>query len=1284
MIYQVAQQKLIYIVEMPDVHKNLLKIGETTLTGRDLDAAAHKRIKNYTTTAGIKYNLLHTELAVTNLGNSFSDRDVHRVLERSGIKKVTFEGTAAREWFKITLIDAVNAIKAVKQGKIFIPAKNIRDEIIFRDEQKNAIERTVKYFKGKNNTKFLWNAKMRFGKTLCALEVVRRMNFAKTIIVTHRPVVNACWFDDFGKIFGGNESFNYGSKDSGSTLEELLAGEKNFVYFASMQDLRGSDTVGGKFDKNFVAFKTDWNCVIVDEAHEGTQTALGDKVIGELVKPETKFLALSGTPFNIIDDFDEESVYTWDYISEQRAKAEFAENFPLDHNPYEELPQMNIYTYDLGKLLKNPAFVEDKTFNFREFFRTDGDKFVHAADVKNFLDLMVKRDENNYPFSREEWREMFRHTFWIVPGVEAGKALSNMLKRHKIFGGFEIVNVAGDGDPEDKNDNALKAVQDAIKNHPYTITISCGKLTAGVTVPEWSAVFMLAGSYSTSAMNYLQTIFRVQSPCRKGGVIKTNCYVFDFAPDRTLKMVAESVAVTVRAGRNNIKDNQAVAEFLKFCPVIALRGSQMKPLKTDDLFRQLKRAYAERVVRNGFEDRYLYDNDKLLKLTELDLPKFENLRGIIGTSKAQEKTSDITINNNGLTDKERKKLTKELKREPTLEEIELRRKQLVRRSAISILRGISIRMPLLIYGADVPFDDNITIEKFADLIDDESWQEFMPKGVTKELFGEFIQYYDRDVFIEAGNNIRERAKVADELKPTERVKKIVELFNTFKNPDKETVLTPWRVVNLHLSAVFGGYDFFDAAHNEILDTPRQISTELFTPDKKILEINSKTGLYPLYVAYSIYRARLGNRDENNLTLDELRGFWDAAVADNVFVICKTPMAEKITRRTLIGYRGGTVNAEFYRGLLIELKDIPSRFISRITQENFWHKGAGKMFFDGVVGNPPYQKITGTGNFAAPVYNLFMETSFKLADKVSLIHPARCLFNAGATPQDFRNRILNDPHLKVVRCELDSKKFFPSSDIKGGVAITLRDANENFGAIGTFIPFDELNSIHRKVVLDNPNFKPLSDIMFASEIYHFTDKMHEDFPDAASRLSEGHAYDLKTSVFEKLPDIFLDNKPNDGHEYIQILGLLKLQRVYKWIRRDYVNSPAPLTKFKIIVPHSNGSGALGEVVSTPLVGSPLVGSTQTFISVGAFDTRAEADACIAYIRSKFCRVMLGILKVTQHNPPQTWSKVPMQDFTADSDIDWNVSIAEIDAQLYRKYNLSTEEIEFIESKVKAMD
>ena len=338
-----------------------------------------------------------------------------------------------------------------------------------------------------------------------------------------------------------------------------------------------------------------------------------------------------------------------------------------------------------------------------------------------------------------------------------------------------------------------------------------------------------------------------------------------------------------------------------------------------------------------------------------------------------------------------------------------------------------------------------------------------------------------------------------------------------------------------------------------------------------------------------------------------------------------------------------------------------------------------MKFDAVVGNPPYQ-ISTNSNFSPPVYNLFMQNAFKLADKVSLIHPARCLFNAGATPQDFRNEILSDKHFKVIRYEPDGKKFFPTSDIKGGVAITLRDATKNFGAIGTFIPFDELISIHQKAVLDNKNFRPLSEIVFPATIYRLTQKFHEDNPNAAKIISDGHENDFSTILMKRFSNLFFDEKPNDGHEYIPIHGLVNGYRFCKFFRRDWVNNPEPLEKFKVLIPESNGSGALGEVLSTPLVGSPLVGCTQTFISVGAFDTRAEAEACMAYIKSKFARAMLGILKVTQHNPPATWSKVPLENFGADSDIDWGGSV---DAQLYDKYNLTAAEIKFIEEHVRQM-
>lgn len=575
----------------------------------------------------------------------------------------------------------------------------------------------------------LWNAKMRFGKTLSALQVVKECGFDKTIIITHRPVVDAGWYEDFGKIFYGVDEYVYGSKNNGATIECLLSTKKKFIYFASIQDLRGSSLVSGKYAKNDVVFSTEWDFVIVDEAHEGTTTSLGDDVIKNIVKSDsahdTKFLALSGTPFNILNDYDD-NIYTWDYVMEQRCKAQWDELHFGDSNPYDELPELKIYTYDLGKIIGNKKFVEleDKAFNFREFFRTwTGDvcsdrksipegkevgDFYHEADVWSFLNLITKEsDDSYYPYANEEYRKLFKHSLWMVPGVREARALSKLMKKHPVFGSglFDIVNVAGDGDEEEKSEDALKKVRNAIRGagDGYTITLSCGKLTTGVTVPEWTAVFMLAGSFSTSAANYLQTIFRVQSPCNIDGKIKKCCYVFDFAPDRTLKMVAESVALSTKAGKANETDKRIMGEFLNYCPVISVEGTMMKSYDTNKLLQQLKRAYAERAVKNGFDDVNLY-NDELLKMDDLDIEQFNQLKGIVGTSKAAPKSTEIDINHQGFTDEEYEeieRIQRKPKRERTPEEEE-RLKEVVeqkkqKNNAISILRGVSIRIPLLIY-----------------------------------------------------------------------------------------------------------------------------------------------------------------------------------------------------------------------------------------------------------------------------------------------------------------------------------------------------------------------------------------------------------------------------------------------------------------------------------------------------------------------------------------------------------------------------------------------------------
>ena len=369
--------------------------------------------------------------------------------------------------------------------------------------------------------------------------------------------------------------------------------------------------------------------------------------------------------------------------------------------------------------------------------------------------------------------------------------------------------MAGNGDEDEESKDALAAVEEAIGKDPdatRTITLSCGRLTTGVSVKAWTGVFMLSGSYNTAASSYMQTIFRVQTPATINGRVKEQCYVFDFAPDRTLKVIAETAKISSKAGKTSGNDRKIMGEFLNFCPIISIEGSKMSQFDVPKMLEQLKRVYVERVVRNGFEDKSLY-NDELMKLNDLELQEFDDLKKIIGQTKAMPKTNQVDINNQGLTDeqyeeledlekkskkrgKDKQSLTEEEKKR--LEE--LKKKKNNREAAISILRGISIRMPLLIYGAELQDESQeITIDNFASLIDPQSWEEFMPKGVTKQKFNSIKKYYDPEIFCAAGKRIRAMARAADKLSVEERIERITGIFSTFRNPDKETVLTPWRL-----------------------------------------------------------------------------------------------------------------------------------------------------------------------------------------------------------------------------------------------------------------------------------------------------------------------------------------------------------------------------------------------------------------------------------------------------------------------------------------------------------
>ena len=352
-----------------------------------------------------------------------------------------------------------------------------------------------------------------------------------------------------------------------------------------------------------------------------------------------------------------------------------------------------------------------------------------------------------------------------------------------------------------------------------------------------------------------------------------------------------------------------------------------------------------------------------------------------------------------------------------------------------------------------------------------------------------------------------------------------------------------------------------------------------------------------------------------------------------------------------------------------------------------------MKFDYCIGNPAYNadftNSGDNGNYAAPVYNDFLDAAYEVSNKVEMIHPARFLFNAGSTPKKWNSKMLNDEHFKVLKYEPNSSNVFSNTDIMGGIAISYHDNNKNFGKIEVFTPYDELNSLLKKV-------KPMTDkgtfdsIITGRGVYKLSKLALEEYPEIESIQSKGHKFDVGSGAFKILKDcIFFENKPETNEEYVRFLGLSNNKRDYFWTEEKYQNVPDSFYHYKVFIPQANGSRALGEAGATPLIGEPVIGlphegATETFLSIGCFETEQEAKACLKYIKGKFARSMLGILKITQANTRDKWKYVPIQDFTSTSDIDWSKSIPEIDQQLYRKYGLSEEEINFIETHVKEMN
>ena len=606
-------------------HDGWTKIG---FTERD----AEERIKEQVSTSDVDYKLEWANNAVYEGSNeTFRDSDFHKYLINLGVQRK--EG---KEWFEIEPGLAELNFYKFRKTRGLIESDDKPAPYRLRNEQAEAVAMTMEYFNSHDKGEFLWNAKPRFGKTLSSYDLCMKMGFENILIVTNRPAIADSWYEDFVKFVGPGSGYIFVSHVDNIKNEKHVYNRKEFVdvlpsiedykgciEFVSLQDLKGSLHFGGMHDKLNEVKDTHWDILIIDEAHEGVDTYKTDAAFNQIERKNT--LHLSGTPFKALanEKFPNDAIYNWTYADEQTAKRDWSSD-DLEENPYANLPQLNLFTYQMSDVIRDKieegiildGEVAEYAFDLNEFFSTDErGGFIYKNDVDKFLDALTQKEK--FPFSTAELRNEIKHSFWILNRVDSAKALKRKLEINPIFRDYKIVLAAGDGKTDDEiiSEDALNRVKDAIKNYDKTITLSVGQLTTGVTIPEWTAVLMLANMKSPAL--YMQAAFRAQNPClfSNGGkhFRKKNAYVFDFDPARTLdifEQFANDLSPSTSAGGGDLKTRKKhIRQLLNFFPVYGEdEEGRMVLLDAEKVLTIPRKIKSVEVVNRGFMSNFLFRN----------------------------------------------------------------------------------------------------------------------------------------------------------------------------------------------------------------------------------------------------------------------------------------------------------------------------------------------------------------------------------------------------------------------------------------------------------------------------------------------------------------------------------------------------------------------------------------------------------------------------------------------------------------------------------------------------
>ena len=1197
-----------------------------------------------------------------------------------------------------------------------------------RPNQQSAVDSFIRAVKnGRRN--LLMYAVMRFGKSFtslcCALEISANI----VLVVSAKADVK----DEWKKTVEGAGNFSeyvfleaYDLASSENAIKANREENKKVVIFLTLQDLQG-DAIK---DKHRELFQEQIDLLVIDETHFGARAESFGKILEnagyeksdksninklddenidvnvaeeELKQINARIrLHLSGTPYRILmgSEFEKEDIISFVQFSDIVKEQEEWDKNNLNKddinewdNPYYGFPQMVRFAFNPNKSSREKMEALKRsgvTFAFSKLFEPESikkdaknnghKKFINETEILELLQVIdgSKEDENLLGFldyDKIKEGKMCRHMVMVLPYCASCDAMEELLSKRKDtfknLGKYEIINISGVDagkiykKPSDIK-NKIKECEDLNKE---TITLTVNRMLTGSTVEQWDT--MLYFKDTSSPQEYDQSIFRLQNQyirtlSSEKGFIKENLkpqtLLVDFDPDRLFRMQEQkSLIYNVNTEENgNSKLKERIVEELRISPVIMMNHNKIKEVDATNILEAISEYNNQRSVSDEVLDIPVdlsILNDETIREVIEQQAEFSSKKGLtIDPNQGEGDELDIdeageeVENSEGNQEKAESKDYTEEKNDKEIEKLEGQIKTYYQRilffSFLTKDKVASLDDILSV----IDKDENIRLSKNL----------FLDKGIIEKI-SKVMNPFKRSRLDYKIQNISMLA-CDESVAPLTRAMTSIKKFNRMSESE---VITPSKVCDEMVGLL-----------------PKEGLKEIVSNQDKLLDIASKSGEY----AVSLYKR-----------LTSELGYSHEDVRDIIYSIPTSSVAYEFTRRfyEILDINVENIAAWFNAYDLIDVKNDKdevdyekiSRLLrqkkdfSKITLKDEIKAGEKTVKFGAIIGNPPYQaSAQGTSSSDDPIYHMFLETSYNIGDIAILITPARFLFDAGKTPSDWNKKMLNDPHLKVPFFESDSAKVFKDILIPGGIAITYRDSRVEFGKIGKFVSYPELNVIRNKVWREEQD--SIRTIIYSQNKFNL-DLLYNDYPEYRSIIgSNGKDRRFRQIIMERL-DAFTEEKKETNS--IRVLGLIKRARAYRYIPQKYVEDEIWIDKYKVFVPFSNGaSGTLGDeparMISKPVLGMPGDGITQTFIGFGVFDSQFEAEALLKYIKTKFCRILLAILKVTQGNKSETWEYVPMQNFSRTSDIDWDKSIEEIDNQLYRKYALSEEDVAFINRRI----